>query len=255
MRAPFPLLTLASLAQIRVKNASEWEQKAPHGIVVEDGHTSTQFYLKTDEDAELWLKSCLRASCWDAGRSRMNILNTLKKVKELSAPNLASLPEEPLPSPPSSKKKSRVARAKTISQRLAELEVAVTARVFAGGALDSPLAQGTKNPFANDSSDEELVPPLQLNPFRSSYESVTPPRSGSESTNSQAVDDFNALAVDGVVTFEALLGWEEIKSAIAAGDLNATEISLLWTEVGGGKGLDQGTFVKILDKLEKLLVS
>jgi hypothetical protein len=33
-----------------------------------EGHL--RIFIKTDEESELWLKSFLRASCWDDGRSR-----------------------------------------------------------------------------------------------------------------------------------------------------------------------------------------
>ena len=85
-----PLFGVPPLFEILVKNATEWEQKAPNGFIIEDGYQNKRIFLKSDDDGEKWLKACLRASCWDEGRSRMNILNTLKKIKQLSSKAVAS---------------------------------------------------------------------------------------------------------------------------------------------------------------------
>ncbi|GMI18499.1 hypothetical protein TrLO_g14663 [Triparma laevis f. longispina] len=79
-----PLFGSPPIFEILVKNVTEWEQKAPNGLIVEDGYAGKRVFLKSDAAGEKWLKACLRASCWDEGRSRMNILNTLKKVKTLT---------------------------------------------------------------------------------------------------------------------------------------------------------------------------
>ncbi|GMH49623.1 hypothetical protein TrVE_jg5201 [Triparma verrucosa] len=82
-----PLFGSPPIFEILVKNVTEWEQKAPNGLIVEDGYAGKRVFLKSDDAGEKWLKACLRASCWDEGRSRMNILNTLKKVKKLTEGN------------------------------------------------------------------------------------------------------------------------------------------------------------------------
>ena len=81
-----PLFGIPAIYDIKVKNVTEWESKAPHGLIVEDGYQENKkVFLRYDEDAGGWLKALLRASCWDDGRSRMNILGTLKKIKDLTA--------------------------------------------------------------------------------------------------------------------------------------------------------------------------
>jgi hypothetical protein len=315
-----PLLGMEPVKDIQIKNASEWEQKAPYGFVVEDGYHSTKdgfvrFYLRSDEDCELWLKACLRASCWDDGRSRMNILNTLKKVKGLAysrGPRADSDEKRgksersrrssaPQPSSAGSPPQ-RVVRTKTLGERLAAVTVVPSVapdemsakrrpsanpfspppqqyqaappgrRQFAGGGLlpTPPSSPETKrNPFEDDddTSDEDMPPNPSLNPFSSSYADSgtgTPeqrvsgftPRPSSElleHEHNQLIDDFLALSADGLVSFEKLCSWEEIKSAIDSDDITEEDISLAWTEIGGGSGLDQEKFVALVTNIEKHL--
>jgi hypothetical protein len=216
----------------------------------------------------------------------MNILNTLKSIKKLhgggrgaaegggstralhkrsSAPHMAT----------NSTVQARPARTKTLGETppsAAPGDTSIKRRPSANPFSSPPpappqsrqFAGGGLNPFGeddDDTSDDEPPSNPSLNPFRSSFESsASPPQRASAASMSSAsadtnqlVDDFINLSENGIVTFDKLCGWEEIKLAVDAGDITVTDISLLWAEVGAGKGLDQERFIDLVNKIEKLL--
>jgi hypothetical protein len=199
-----PLFGIRPLYDLKIKNVTEWESKSPHGLIVEDGYQDDRkFYLKCDEDAGGWLKALLRASCWDDGRSRMNILGTLTKIKKLTAskageaasprtsPQVKMSSKSRSSAPPLSLKSMKVTQEQQ-QRRVEPASLGAGAGVrrrpsnyanpFSGGSggreNDSPVMFGKKNrrtvaspappPPAPTAAPASSIEPSPSNPFDSS---------------------------------------------------------------------------------------